>query len=178
MLDLLESYGARATFFVVGELVDGSEPILARAIKLGHELGNHTFTHPKSVLLGRRELVEEVTRTNAAIESVGARPTLVRPPFGKDRRRFVQIARELGMKVALWSLDSADTRGAAGADIAAVLVRRTTPGTVVLMHDGGARRPETLAACADYLPAMIDQGYRFVTMSELLTLRRLEGSAK
>lgn len=168
VLDLLESVGARATFFVVGEFMRGREAVLERAVAHGHELGNHTFTHPKTAHLTRDELYEEISRTNAAIESVGGRPRLLRPPFGKDRRRFVQFARELGMVVALWSIDSGDTRGATGDEIASALIRDTTPGSIVLLHDGGDLRADTLAACGTYVPAIVADGFRLVTISELL----------
>ena len=168
LLDLLEQHDARCTFFVVGELIAGSEGLLRRVVDMGHEVGNHTFSHPYTVRLRRGELLDEIERTNVAIEAAGARPGLVRPPFGKDRHRFVRIARELSMRVALWSVDSGDTKGLSSGQIAASVLERVTAGAIVLLHDGGDRRPATLAACGEIVPALTSAGFQLVTISELL----------
>jgi len=168
LLDLLARHEARATFFVVGELVAGQEPILEQAVSLGHELGNHTWSHPHTVSLSRAELRRELVRTNEAIESVGARVRLVRPPFGKDRRRVADAAAGLGMTVTLWSVDSGDTRGGSADEIASAVVAGAEPGAIVLFHDGGDRRQRTIDACAAALPALRAAGYELVTISELL----------
>jgi peptidoglycan/xylan/chitin deacetylase (PgdA/CDA1 family) len=180
LLDLLAEHGAHATFFVVGEMIDGSEELLRRTAGLGHEIGNHTFTHPFTIRIDRGRLLDEVAGTNAAIEQQGARPTLIRPPFGKDRHRFVRVAQRLSMRVALWSLDSGDTRGLAAETIAGSVLAAVSPGDIVLFHDGGERRPETLAACARVVPRLKAEGYELLTISEVLggqrrtTSRRVE----
>ena len=99
---------------IVGSRIAGGEGLLRRIAHDGHELGNHTYSHIHTVRLSRRELTEELEKTNSAIaDAVGgldAGVRLVRPPFGKDRRRIHGIARRLGMTTALWSVDSGDAR--------------------------------------------------------------------
>jgi peptidoglycan/xylan/chitin deacetylase (PgdA/CDA1 family) len=168
LLDLLFEHDARATLFVVGESIPGQEAILERAVSLGHEIGNHTYSHPHTAYLRTSEIAEEVARTNEAIASVGATARLVRPPFGKDRWRMTRVARRLGMDVALWSLDSGDTRASSAAEIAAGVIGRVGGGAIVLFHDGGERRPRTLEACAEILPALTALGLRAVTITDLV----------
>jgi peptidoglycan/xylan/chitin deacetylase (PgdA/CDA1 family) len=166
-LDLLAEHDARATFFVVGEEVAGREAILERMLAEGHEVGNHTYTHPETVHLRNAELLDEVMRTNALLDALGVRVRLVRPPYGKDRRRFAAIARQLDLNVALWSIDPKDTR-ADMPRIVSVVLERAAPGAIVLLHDGGERRPRTLAACAELMPALRQAGFELTTVSELL----------
>jgi peptidoglycan/xylan/chitin deacetylase (PgdA/CDA1 family) len=170
LLDLLEANDARATFFVVGERIAGKETILSRAVNLGHELGNHTHRHRHTVHLSEIELRDEITAANDIIAQLNPQVRLVRPPFGKDRRRTSRIAAELGMRVALWSIDSGDARGYAAEKIIATVVGKVRRGSIVLFHDGGTLRPGTLQACAHIVPALREAGFKLVTISELLEL--------
>jgi peptidoglycan/xylan/chitin deacetylase (PgdA/CDA1 family) len=173
VLDLLEAHGARATFFVVGSRIEGHETILQRAAAGGHELANHTYSHIHTVRLSRGELRAELERTNAAIVAAldGADPRvrLVRPPFGKDRRRIHAAAAALGMTTALWSIDSGDAMYFTTEQVIDTVSGNAAPGAIVLMHDGGLRRDTTLAALDALLPRLVADGYELVTISELLT---------
>jgi peptidoglycan/xylan/chitin deacetylase (PgdA/CDA1 family) len=168
LLDLLDRHGARATFFVVGEEVQGNEGILRRAVADGHELGNHTFSHPHTHALTRAELRDELVLTNDAIATASAEVRFVRPPFGKDRRRTAAIAAELGLRVALWSVDSGDSRGRTTDEVVAHVTGGALPGAIVLLHDGGDDRPTTLTACERIVPALRAAGLELVTLSELI----------
>lgn len=169
ILDILQRHGARATFFVVGDRIAGQGHLLQRMIREGHEVGNHTYTHQHTVHLSRRELREEIERTNELIRSLASSPPkVIRPPFGKDRRRIGQISRELGMKMILWSVDSGDTRGYSPAGITRAVTSKAKAGAIILLHDGGGRRSETLAATEEILGALRARGFECVTVSELL----------
>ncbi len=167
ILDLLGEDGAKATFFVVGDQVAGNEEILARMVSEGHEVGNHTYSHPHTIELRRGALREELRRTSATLEHF-ATPRLVRPPFGKDRRRIAAVGAELGLRTILWSVDSLDTSLGDGAQIADRVLTRATDGAIVLMHDGGGPRLATLEAVELIVPALIGRGFELVTVSELL----------
>jgi peptidoglycan-N-acetylglucosamine deacetylase len=168
LLELLEGYGARATFFVVGEELAAVPDLARRAAKAGHELGNHTFSHPSPEKLSDGELRDEIVRGTAAIEeAAGVTPTVARPPWGRDTQRFADIARSLDMRTVMWSLDSGDTWGYDAATVAR-FVGRARGGDIILLHDGGAERPATLGAIDQALAALASRRLRCVTVSELL----------
>jgi peptidoglycan/xylan/chitin deacetylase (PgdA/CDA1 family) len=168
ILDLLEEHGAKATFFLVGERIKSREDILDRMVRLGHELGNHTYTHRHTLYLTKAELRDEIVKTNTALVAVRGKVNFVRPPFGKDRRRITSVATELGMRVALWSIDSGDASGYSSDQIVEAVTGSARRGSIVLLHDGGHLRSATLDACARVLPALREMGLELVTLSELV----------
>jgi peptidoglycan/xylan/chitin deacetylase (PgdA/CDA1 family) len=107
VLDRLEKYGARAIFFVVGSRVSRAPEILSEIVSRGHVIGNHTFSHPLSMVT--HSYREEIIRCQDVIGTIiGKTPTLFRPPFGKTSMRGVLAAQRLGLKTVHWSLDRAD----------------------------------------------------------------------
>jgi peptidoglycan-N-acetylglucosamine deacetylase len=168
ILDLLEEHGSKATFFLVGERIKGHEAILDRMVGAGHELANHTYSHRHTTYLTRAELKEEIVKTNAVLASACGKVGFVRPPFGKDRRRTASLAAELGMRVALWSIDSGDASGYSSEQIIRSVEGNARGGSIVLLHDGGNLRSATLDACARILPALRELGLELVTLSELV----------
>jgi peptidoglycan-N-acetylglucosamine deacetylase len=166
--DLLEENGALGTFFVVGDRIPGAEPVLHRLAAGGHELANHTYTHPHTTYLSRHDLREEIVSTTAAVEQIGASVRFVRPPFGKDRRRFVSLSHELGLRVALWSIDSGDSTGYPPEKIVATVEENAKPGAIVLFHDHGKRTAETLQALRAVVPTLRNAGFELVTLTELV----------
>jgi peptidoglycan-N-acetylglucosamine deacetylase len=172
ILDLLDDHDARGTFFVVGSRIAGHEQLLARAVAGGHELANHTQSHIHTVHLSRGDLRQEITAASRAIKDAcdgkSHEIRLVRPPFGKDRRRVVLVGRELGLLTVLWSVDSGDALGYSAKEIVTAVTAHTKPGSIVLMHDGGLRRDTTLSALKTVLPRLRDSGFELVTVSELL----------
>ena len=168
LLEILASAGARATFFVLGSEVDAHPELAARIVAAGHELGNHSFTHVHARRLDASGLRGELERASGAIAAVAPPTRLFRPPFGKLPRRGARVCEELGLTTVLWSVDSGDTMRFSAARIAREVVARVEPGDIVLMHDGGDRRPRTLEATRVVLEQLARRGYSFVTVSELL----------
>jgi peptidoglycan/xylan/chitin deacetylase (PgdA/CDA1 family) len=172
VLDLLDEHDAKGTFFLVGSRISGHEDVLQRAAAGAHELANHTYSHVHTVHLSREALRYEVEQTNTTISTalggVEGSIRLVRPPFGKDRRRINSVARELGLVTALWSIDSGDARYFTIDEVVATVLQHAAPGAIVLMHDGGLRRDTTLSALAALLPELRERGFELVTISELL----------
>ena len=166
VLDTLERYGARATFFLVGYKMDGHRGLIERLLDGGHEIGNHSLGHfaypPHDDLAACSAMIEHLS---------GGRPKLFRPPFGAIDRPGAEAAIEDGMRVILWSVDSEDGippwQGISAEEITRNVLDHVVPGAVVLLHDG---LPWSRAA--DALPELIeglqDKGYRLVTVSELL----------
>jgi peptidoglycan/xylan/chitin deacetylase (PgdA/CDA1 family) len=174
VLDLLDEHGARGTFFVVGSRIRGQEEVLLRAAQSGHEIANHTYSHLHTVHFSRDELRREIVETNRVIAELlngtGTPVRLVRPPFGKDRRRITAVASELGLLTVLWSIDSGDARGFTTSEVIEEVVEGATGGSIVLMHDGGSHRETTLTALASFLPRLRAFGFELTTVSDVLGL--------
>jgi peptidoglycan/xylan/chitin deacetylase (PgdA/CDA1 family) len=172
LLEILAAANARATFFVVGSRVEQHAEIVVRTLSQGHELGNHSHTHPNLRSLATDEALREIETAAAAIESVAGPTSLFRPPFGKSPSHHAEVLARLGLETVMWSIDSGDTMPFSARRIAREVIRRVQPGDIVLLHDGGDRRDRTLEATTRILDTLGSRGYRFVTVSELLALDR------
>ena len=108
LLDMLDSYGIRATFFMLGRNASRFPDIVQRALAEGHEVENHSFSHPNMKTLGAARRIEEMGRTNEILRSLGAEPTFLRPPYGSKDSALTTQAAELGLRIITWSRDSLD----------------------------------------------------------------------
>jgi peptidoglycan-N-acetylglucosamine deacetylase len=136
LLDALERADARATFFVVGERVEGQGALLREIEARGHEVALHGMTHRRHDRLGEEEARAELSEGLAAIEGAGvARPRLYRPPFGGTSPLLARLCEELDMQLAYWSAWGQDWDPIPAARIAGLVVRDLEPGAVVLLHD-------------------------------------------
>ena len=169
VLDALRRHAAHATFFVLGQSLEGREDILRRALSEGHELGNHGYSHSHPGWLSDSQLRDELAATAAAVErAVGIAPRLVRPPYGEDPDRVARLAFDLGLgPTVLWSLDPKDWMPPPPERIVEEIVRGARPGAIVDLHDGSRARG-TVEALPLVLSALAEEGYRLVTVSELL----------
>jgi peptidoglycan-N-acetylglucosamine deacetylase len=178
ILDLLDRHGARATFFCLGERVQGRAPLLRRMLAEGHEIGNHLFSHRHPEALSDDEVRDEMARTVREIEgSTGLAPTLVRPPYGEEPERVAAAAAALGLgPVVLWSIDPEDWKMPPAEAIAECVLEQARPGAIVDLHDGwgrteGTRQP-TVEALERLVPGLQSRGFDLVTVSELLDAAR------
>ena len=173
ILDALRAHGARGTFFVLGESIEGREEVLARVLREGHEVGNHTHSHPHAMRLEDAELAHDIARCQRLL---GGAPTLFRPPYGEDAVRCERIAAERGLATTvLWSVDPQDFLERDPGAIADAIVEGAAPGAIVDLHDGWPQvtstvrdRTPTAEALALALPRLAERGFRCVTVSELL----------
>jgi chitooligosaccharide deacetylase len=176
ILELLASHGAPATFFILGEAVDAHEEILRRMVADGHELGNHTYSHPDPAEASDEELRDEIMRANARIaEASGRAPIVMRPPYGGAPKRVARVTRRLGIRTVMRSVDPKDWSKTSGREIADDVLAAVEPGDIVDLHDGippGSQshpsRQPTVDAVARLVPALHDRGYELVTVSGLL----------
>lgn len=111
LLDMLDQYGIPATFFLLGKQAELHPDIVRRIVAEGHEIGNHSYSHPNLRLLSSERKDEEIRRTDAILRSLGATPLFLRPPYGAFDHNTVETAESLGLSVVLWSLDSRDWKG-------------------------------------------------------------------
>lgn len=169
LLDILKQRHIKATFFVLGQLVQEHPEIVARAIAEGHEIGNHSWDHKALNKLGEGGLQHELADTSAEITKATGKPvTLMRPPYGATNPRLNRaIEKEYGMKVILWSVDPLDWKRPGPQVVEQRILAGTKPGAIILSHD---IHPGTIEAMPATLDALTAKGYKFVTVSELLAM--------
>lgn len=176
LLDLLDQYQARATFFLIGRNVRLFPDLTREIAKRGHAIGNHTETHPSLTFMCPRRIADELARCDEAIESVtGKRSRWMRPPYGFRGPQLNGVVRERGpqrspLGVVMWSVLAWDWKPQPAAPVIRRL-RRARGGDIVLLHDGDHRilegdRRHSVDALAYWLPRWRDRGLRFVSLDE------------
>ena len=171
ILEILARYQARATFFPIGLSVSELGDLLAKAADAGHAIGNHTWSHPYLPDLSAAGLREQVDRTSEAVASaVGARPSMVRPPYGSLTAEVLEKWTGLGFEeqLVLWDVDSADWALPGAEAIADKTLKEIQPGSIVLMHDSGGDRSQTVQALPAIIEGCLERGYGLATVPELL----------
>ncbi|MGC3003367.1 polysaccharide deacetylase family protein, partial [Streptomyces sp. G35A] len=161
ILDTLARYEVRAMFFVCGEMAATHRDLLARMADEGHVVGNHTWSHPLLTSLGRGRIRSEMERTSDVVEKVcGERPEWFRAPYGAWNRAAFQLGADLGMEPLAWTVDTLDWTEPGTRTIVDRVENGAAPGVVVLSHDAGGERSQSVRALRAYLPALLDSGYR------------------
>ena len=169
LLDMLKERGLRATFFVVGKNVEEYPGIVTRMALDGHEVANHSWSHPALTKLGVESFRKQVENTNQAIaNATGKRPVLMRPPYGATSVSLnKRLNEQFGLKVILWSVDPLDWKYRNSDRVYNSIIQNTRPGSIILAHD---IHPTTVAAMPATLDALLGKGYKFVTVSELIAM--------
>src|SRR5437016_7815754 len=175
LLDVLAAHHIQATFFVIGENVMEHPEIVARAAREGHEIGNHSWSHPNLAKMSQESVRSQLQRTDVAIKNAtGERPTLMRPPYGSitDREKH-WIHDEFGYRIILWDVDPYDWKRPGPAVVRNRILKETRPGSIVLSHD---IHPGTIEAMPSTLDALEAKGLKFVTVSELIRMATPQAS--
>lgn len=171
ILDVLEKYHAKATFFVIGKHAESYPEIIKRQVKEGHEIANHTYRHYFRDNFDRERLKQELNKTSKVIHDLtGYTPTLFRPIAGYYDDQIINTAVTNGYRVILWSWhqDTKDWKQPGIRRITTEVLSDTRPGDVVIFHDSGGDRTQTVKAVEKILEALTKEGYKFVTVSEML----------
>ena len=169
ILDVLDKYNVKGTFFVVGTHANWYSEPLVRAAKEGHEIGNHTFSHPDISNLSSDDIKRELKECeDMLIKLTGKKPTLFRPPYGSySEEKLGEIAKESGYKIILWTtLDAKDWKNPPSSQISDTIISKAQNGDIILLHDYGTEN--TVKALDTIIPEMMKKGYKFVTVSELI----------
>ncbi len=171
LLDILRQRKIRATFFVIGQNAKSYPGIMRRMAAEGHEVANHTWTHPYLTRMSDSAVRSQMQRTHATIvETTGKPPTLMRPPYGATNSRQKEwLLREFGYPTIMWSVDPKDWQRPGVSAVRNRLVAGARPGAILLAHDIHA---PTIAAMPGTFDALLKRGYRFVTVSELIALEK------
>ena len=166
ILDLLEEHGGAATFFVLGYRVQSHSATLKRMMEIGSEIAGHSWDHPDFSLLTEEEITRQIKDVSEAIEPFIEEPSRIfRPPYGRTNELVKQVSKELGYAIINWTLDPRDWEHRDADHIYNHIMSNVQSGDIILMHDIYA---STLEAAERIIPRLIEEGYRLVTVSELL----------
>ncbi|MEJ6388415.1 polysaccharide deacetylase family protein [Gymnodinialimonas ulvae] len=167
LLDMLAARGIRATFYVIGRNAQRYPQILQRMVAEGHEIGNHTWSHPNLHGHSDGAVLSQVDRTNRAVyEAVGRPPVTMRPPYGNlyDRQRLM-LHQSRAMPTVLWSIDTLDWQRPGSSVVSRRVINGSHSGGVILAHDIHSATVRAMPAALD---GVVGRGFRFVTVSELI----------
>lgn len=169
LLDMLAQRHIHATFFIVGQMAKEHPEILQRALREGHEIANHSFTHPNLAKMSDDGVRRELNGTKDVITNAVNRPvTLMRPPYGSlsnAQRKWVH--EDLGYKIILWDVDPLDWKRPGSEAVTRRILEGTHRGSIILAHD---IHPGTVQAMPATLDGLLAKGFKFVTVSELLAM--------
>ncbi|MFE6776647.1 polysaccharide deacetylase family protein [Streptomyces sp. NPDC057702] len=176
VLEILDRYDVRATFFCVGHHVVALPDLVRQLAAGGHEVGNHTWSHPFLPDLTPDQLREQLDRTAEAVERVtGQAPARFRPPYGGVNPEVLATLAEHPSTLTLWDVDSHDWSRPGPERIAETVLRAVEPGSVVLMHEGAGDRGQTVLALPTIIEGLLERGLELVTVSDLPAPTRMAG---
>ncbi|WP_233181829.1 polysaccharide deacetylase family protein [Paenibacillus sonchi] len=174
ILDVLQQYNAKCTFFAIGKRIAAYPEVARRVITEGHELANHTYNHVYfKKPISEQQIQEELELTEKEIVKVSGRhSSLFRPPGGMYDETLVDVSNSMGLKPVLWSWhqDTRDWNRPGVYSISSRVIRNARNGDIVLFHDHVHGQSQTREALKIILPELQKQGFRFVTVSELIGL--------
>lgn len=177
----LERKHAPATFFVVGETLDDYGSKLKPMIRRGHEIANHSWSHPFLTNLSSKGIQREIGKTNHAIRDIarrygGTRIRMFRPPYGDVNERVRRVARKKDLRTVLWDVDPGDYYQPSAGTIVDRVVSAVDTRSIVLLHDGGGPRGETVDAVPRIIHNLRQRNFRFLTLSQYFKHGRRTGA--
>ncbi|TSB44910.1 polysaccharide deacetylase family protein [Alkalicoccobacillus porphyridii] len=173
IMDLLDRYDAKATFFVTGSQVEKLPEVIQQLANNGHEIGNHTYHHFYSHTMSKQILRAEIKETEKKIvEITGVYPHLFRPVGGYYDDMIIETAAEENYQVVMWSWhqDSKDWANPGVGHIIRNVLPKAQSGDIILFHDAGGKRTQTVQALEVIIPALLNEGYELVTVSDLIKM--------
>ncbi|NMB21654.1 MAG: polysaccharide deacetylase family protein [Firmicutes bacterium] len=166
ILDILKTHGITTTFFLAGQWVDKHPDYVVKIAAAGHEIGNHSFSHPHMNTLSEQGIHYELQKNQALIKDLtGQNTTLFRPPFGEYNNQVISAASALGYHTIQWSVDSLDWKNLSSNQIYERVMEQVEPGSIVLFHNAA---PGTPGAIRRLIPDLLAKGYEIVPISQLL----------
>ena len=175
LLDLAAKKHIKLTFFLIGENAARYPQLVQRELAEGHEVGNHSYTHPDLAKMSDDAVRSQIQKTQDAIISAsGYKPVLLRPPYGAmTPRQRIWISHEFGVKIILWEVDPLDWKNPGPDVVAERIISAARPGDIILSHD---IHSGTVDAMPEVFDTLLAKGYKFVTVSELIAMDK--GPAK
>lgn len=165
LLDTLDKYEASATFFILGQKVAGGTGVLQRMVREGHEIGNHSWSHPDLRRLPPQQITSQIADTQAAIKNAtGVTPVQMRPPYGAINPVVQQVIASQGLSLAMWSVDTNDWQDRDSEVLYQRIMASARDGGIILLHD---IHSASVQAAIRAIPDLKRQGYQLVTVSQL-----------
>ncbi len=169
VLAVLQRFGIQATFFDIGYLVKDYPALVQQEYSAGHIVGQHSWSHPDLTRLSVSNVRFQLATASDAIQSaIGRQPAFFRPPYGAVNSTVMQQAKALNLSAILWNDDPRDWSLPGVNVIIQRAVGEAHNGTIILMHDGGGNRSQTIAALPTIITTLQSRGFRFVTMQQLV----------
>lgn len=166
IIDILAKYDVKATFFVVGEWVDKYPKSVLALHNAGHEIMNHSDTHPHMTQLSADDMIKQVEDCSSKIEKItGVKPNLFRPPYGDYNDSVISTLKNAGYYTIQWDVDSLDWKELSAEQITKRVLDKTQPGSIVLFHNAALHTPEALPMILESLKA---KDIQLVKISELI----------
>ena len=166
LLSYLDNYKAKTTFFMIGPNAQRYPSIVKRIFEGGHQIGNHTWSHPSLPGLSSEQVQKEISSTNNILQGItGVKPTTLRPPYGATNAAVQRVVSNLGMSSILWSVDTRDWADRNSNIVCNRAISNARPGAIILMHD---IHQTSVDAVPCILQNLSSQGYKFVTVDKLL----------
>ena len=173
ILDVLKTYNAKATFFLIGSKVEQNPDLVKRMIQEGHTIANHTWTHPDMRSLTGDQLHKEMMQTQDSIERVtGLKTAIMRPPYGSANDTVIQQLKDLNYKAIHWTLDTKDWKNPISVDeiLINTLPRINGEDSIILMHDSPGDRSSTVKVLPELIETLKNNGFTFVTTDKMLDI--------
>jgi peptidoglycan-N-acetylglucosamine deacetylase len=166
VLKILQAYKVRATFFVIGQNVKRYPALTRRIDQRGHSVQSHTWSHPNLTKVNWSTFKYQIRTTDRSVRAqTGYTPRCLRPPYGETNRLVARRATTLGKQIKLWSVDPRDWTRPGKSVIARRVLAKVQSGSVILLHDGGGNRSQTVAALPTILKTLKARGYGFRTLT-------------
>ncbi|MBQ8399122.1 MAG: polysaccharide deacetylase family protein [Clostridia bacterium] len=168
ILDILKEYHVKATFFIIGENAQRHPQIVQRIKREGHCIGNHTYSHDHIARQSKETFLQDVRKNQQLLEHYTAECTLFRPPEGVCDEKVLSVSNDFDYDIILWTVDTGDWRAPAKEQIVQTVLDHVKSGDIILMHDYVAGKSHTPDALRVLLPQLLEQGYTFVTVKDLI----------
>lgn len=164
VLDLLAQYRIQATFCMIGRQVAANQSLVSEVVAAGHTIANHTWDHADQSRLSLSGVRSEIARTSDALANVGVHPAIFRAPYGAWSHAVYEACAMADLRPLDWSVDPRDWSRPGANTIVTRVMQQTHTGSIILEHDGGGDRSQTVAALKIFLPRLLEMGYRFTSV--------------
>ena len=169
ILEILDRYNIKATFFVIGKNIENYPGNLKSIYESGHEIGNHSYDHINEKNINSEQAKEEIGKCEILIyNEIGITPKVFRPPQGQYSRAVEEAAKDSNYSIVLWSIDTRDWEHNPSSKIFKTIEENVDGGDIILMHDYISGKNTTCDALELIIPSLLQKGFEFVTVSELI----------